>query len=310
MSLPVEVTVGTQGVRLSFEISSEDHKHQKAAFTYAIPAFTYFPHGFAYLVSLNVPALRSFANKFKNMETNDKSIKPAPTETKTENSNGRLWAGLIVVVVGLVFLAESLDVDVPDWLFSWKMLIIGIGLYVGAKQSFKPGGWLIPVAVGTVFIADEYLQDLYLKPYLIPVIIIGIGLYIIFKPRRNGKPWRGAVYTETNSESLWESVSIFGGNKNVISKDFRGGEMVTIFGGSEINMTQADINGVVTIEVVQIFGGTKLIVPANWKIQTSELVSIFGSTDDKRQLNTNQDDTKVLNLKGVSIFGGIDIRSY
>jgi predicted membrane protein len=280
------------------------------AFTYPTSSFTYFLHGLTYLLSLNMPTLRSFAYKFNIMETNDKGVKPAPTETKTESGNGRLWAGLIVVIVGLVFLAEALDVDVPDWLFSWKMLIIGIGLYVGAKQSFKPGGWLIPVAIGIVFIADEYIQDLYLKPYLIPAIIIGIGLYIIFKPKKGSQPWKGAVYTETNSESQWESVSIFGGNKNVISKDFRGGEMVTIFGGSELNMTQADINGVVTIEVVQIFGGTKLIVPANWKIRTSELVSIFGGTDDKRQLNANQDDNKVLNLKGVSIFGGIDIRSY
>ena len=86
--------------------------------------------------------------------------------------------------------------------------------------------------------------------------------------------------------------------------------MVTIFGGSELNMSQADINGVVTIEVVQIFGGTKLIVPSNWKIQTSELVSVFGGIDDKRQLTTSQDETKVLNLRGTSIFGGIDIRSY
>lgn len=245
------------------------------------------------------------------METNDRDVKPTTTETKSQSNNGRLWAGLIVVAVGLVFLADALDLYVPDWLFSWKTLIIAIGLYVGAKQSFKFGGWLIPVAIGLIFIADEYVQDLYLKPYLIPAIIIGIGLYIIFKPRKkNGQDWKGMVYTETTADSQWESVSVFGGNKNIISKDFRGGEMVTIFGGSELNMTQADITGVVTIEVVQIFGSTKLIVPANWKIQTSELVSVFGGIDDKRQVNANQDDTKILNLKGASVFGGIDIRSY
>lgn len=246
------------------------------------------------------------------METYDKGVKPLPTEAKPESrNNGRLWSGLIIVAVGLLFLARELDFDLPHWIFSWKMIVVGIGLYVGAKQSFKPGGWMIAVAIGTIFIADEYIDEVYLKPYIIPAAIIAVGLYVIFKPKGKDKhDWKGAVYTETSAESHWESVSIFGGNKNVISKDFKGGEMVTIFGGSELNMSQADINGVVTIEIVQIFGGTKLIVPANWKIQTAELVSVFGGIDDKRPSTASADDAKVLRLIGTSIFGGIDIRSY
>lgn len=246
------------------------------------------------------------------METYDKGVKPTPTESKPKSSNnGRLWAGLIVVVVGLLFLARSLRVDLPYWVFSWKTLIIGIGLYVGARQSFRPGGWMIAVLVGGVFIADDYLDELYLRPYIIPIIIIGIGLYIIFKPKKHdGHFWEQSNNVNLSSDELFESVSIFGGNKNVISKDFKGGEIVTIFGGSELNMTQADINGVVTLEVVQIFGGTKLIVPANWKVQSSEVVSVFGSVEDKRPPSPTTDTTKVLNIKGASVFGGIDIRSY
>lgn len=244
------------------------------------------------------------------METYDKGVKPAPG-TPNENRNGRIWGGLIVVTIGLVLLAREMDLNLPEWLFTWKMLLIGIGLYVGSKQSFKPGGWMIAVLIGTVFIIDDYVLDFDLRPYLIPIIVIGIGLYLIFKPKsRTGQYWNEHTHTYSSTDSNWESVSIFGGNKNIISKDFKGGEMVTIFGGSELNMSQADINGVVTLEVVQIFGGTKLIVPANWKIQTSEVVSILGGIDDKRPTPTNLDETKVLNIKGTSVFGGIDIRSY
>lgn len=244
------------------------------------------------------------------METYDKGVKPTPSNS-TENNNGRIWGGLIVVVIGVVLLAREMDFYVPNWFFSWKMLLIGIGLYVGSKRSFKPGGWMIAVAIGVIFIADDYVHGIYLKPYLIPVLVIGLGLYLIFKPKsRQGQFWKENAQAYTSTDNNWESVSIFGGNKNIISKDFKGGEMVTIFGGSELNMSQADINGVVTLEVVQIFGGTKLIVPSNWKVQTSELVSILGGIDDKRPGSTNVDDTKVLNLKGTSVFGGIDIRSY
>ncbi|HEX6891115.1 MAG TPA: hypothetical protein VF141_10480, partial [Chryseolinea sp.] len=83
------------------------------------------------------------------------------------------------------------------------------------------------------------------------------------------------------------------------------------FGGVEINLTQADITGRVPIEIVQIFGGTKLIVPSHWKIDTEEVVSVFGGLNDKRQVqNTVMDPSKVLVLKGTTFFGGIDIKSF
>jgi hypothetical protein len=107
---------------------------------------------------------------------------------------------------------------------------------------------------------------------------------------------------------------VFGGvKKNIISKNFRGGETVTIFGGTEINLTQADVNGGVVLDLTQIFGGTKLIVPPHWRIQSKDMVAIFGGVDDKRPLLSNastEETNKVLILKGTCIFGGIDIRSY
>jgi hypothetical protein len=277
-----------------------------------IAAFAYFRSYPAYLYSLTIGSLRSFAYKLNYfMETYDKGTKTAPTEAKQENNHGRLWSGLIVIAVGLLVLAEALNIEMPEWLFSWKTLLIGIGLYVGARQSFKPGGWMIAVAVGSVFIADEYMDELYLKPFLVPAIIIGIGLYIIFKPKKKDELTSiPTAFGNTHETGDLDSVSVFGSSKSVISKDFKGGEMVTIFGGSELNMMQADINGIVTVEVVQIFGGTKLVVPSHWRIKTSEVVSVFGGIDDKRPINSAFDDTKILNLKGVSIFGGIDIRSY
>ena len=81
-------------------------------------------------------------------------------------------------------------------------------------------------------------------------------------------------------------------------------------GGSEINLTQADFNGTIRIDTTNIFGGTKLFVPANWDVQ-SEVVAIFGGVDDKRHLNGHAiDPKKVLIIEGTCLFGGIDIRSF
>ena len=127
------------------------------------------------------------------------------------------------------------------------------------------------------------------------------------------KDWeRKANAATTSSEGSFESVTIFGENrKQILSKDFKGGESVCVFGGVEINLTQADINGRIPLELVQVFGGTKLIVPPHWKIDTEEVVSVFGGLNDKRQVqNAVTDQTKVLVLKGTTFFGGIDIKSF
>ena len=81
-------------------------------------------------------------------------------------------------------------------------------------------------------------------------------------------------------------------------------------GGAEINMMQADIQGKVALEITQVMGGTKLIVPSHWRIQTSEVVSILGGIDDKRPVQGNIDENKVLVISGTSILGGLEIKSY
>jgi predicted membrane protein len=107
-----------------------------------------------------------------------------------------------------------------------------------------------------------------------------------------------------------DAVSIFGGvNKTILSKKFKGGEIVNIFGGTELDFTQADINGRVIIDVTQIFGGTKIIVPSNWHV-VSDIAALFAGVDDKRIKSGMLDDNKILVLKGISVFAGIDIRSY
>ena len=81
-------------------------------------------------------------------------------------------------------------------------------------------------------------------------------------------------------------------------------------GGTEINCSQAEITGRVKLDITQIFGGTKLIVPAHWTIK-STVTSIFGGFEDKRSPSgINSDPGKVLVLDGTTIFGGIEIKSY
>ena len=250
-------------------------------------------------------------------------------EWRTRRPSGRahIWTGIFILLIGVVALLKASLLDVPDWVFSWEMLLIALGLFIGLRHRFRGIAWLIMMLVGGVFLIDEVYPDVEMRRYTWPLVLIIIGLFFILRPKRRWCSETGEKKStsladtpidpvlnpeETYSqEDFIDSTSIFGGaKKNILSKDFKGGDIVNIFGGTELNLTQADIKGVAIIELTTIFGGTKLIIPSNWAIR-SEAVTIFGGIEDKRSMPAMSDSPeKVLLLKGTVIFGGIDIKSF
>ena len=84
---------------------------------------------------------------------------------------------------------------------------------------------------------------------------------------------------------------------------------VIIVGGAEINLANADFTSPIEIEVVNVFGGTKLIEPSKWEIR-SDVTAIFGGVDDKRHQPPNLVPEKVIILKGTLLFGGVEVTSF
>ena len=67
------------------------------------------------------------------------------------NSGNRVWIGLLFLTVGGLLLAKKVGADIPDWMFSWYMLVIAIGLLIGFKSGFRNAGGLIMIFVGVAF---------------------------------------------------------------------------------------------------------------------------------------------------------------
>ena len=83
----------------------------------------------------------------------------------------------------------------------------------------------------------------------------------------------------------------------MLSKKFKGADITNVFGGAEINLSQADMESLTTMELTNVFGGTKLIIPAHWEIN-SELVSVFGALKIKANATKyNNGKPKILVLK-------------
>lgn len=244
------------------------------------------------------------------------------------SSDGRIWTGVFILIIGIVALMKAALVPLPYWIFSWQMILIAIGVFIGIRHGFRGMSWLVLILIGGAFMANDLYPDLEMRRYTWPAVLIILGIIFILRPRHG---WHGAcgqkkssdpsgiAGTETitdsdasdSKEDYVNATSIFGGTKkNILSKKFKGGELVNIFGGTELNLAQADLAEDATIEMTTIFGGTKLIVPANWTVK-SEAAVVFGGIEDKRAVSPVEEGKhRVLTLKGTVIFGGVDIKNY
>ncbi|HET6996656.1 MAG TPA: LiaF domain-containing protein [Chitinophagaceae bacterium] len=237
-----------------------------------------------------------------------------------------VWTGIFIFLVGVGALLKATIPEIPNWIFSWPVFLIALGLFIGFRHSFRGVAWFILIVVGGIFLFQHLNPDVRMDRYIWPLALIVVGLFFMIRPwRRNmhspekkngalqGDSGNGPIgINETwNDEDFVDSTSIFGGaKKNIISKKFRGGDLVNIFAGTDLDLTQADFTGTAIIELTTIFGGTKLIIPSNWSIQ-SDAVIIFGGIEDKRKMPaTTENPDKILILKGTVIFGGIEIKSY
>jgi predicted membrane protein len=237
-------------------------------------------------------------------------------ETKKPNTWNRksVVTGGAILIIGLIWLLRKAGVAMPYWLFTWEMLLIAIGLQIGLSSKFQnPASYVLMIIGGFFLIDDLFILPVRIMEFFWPALLIIVGVIIISQARR-GKNWlkkKGQHHSGLEGSGV-SSVSIFNGiKKQITSKNFNGGEIVNVFGGTELNCMQADFQGTTYLDVTVIFGGAKLIIPKNWEVRT-EVTPIFGGVDDKRHsaVEIVPDQEKVLIISGTVLFGGLDIVNY
>lgn len=242
-----------------------------------------------------------------------------------------------------------LNLNIPHIIFSPHFAIFAIGILIlinsrkkifGAILTLIGGIWLLPRVVPQIAIDSGII---------ISIAVIGLGLYIIFrrrdyvsKPAYNYNPGmeqtsqenaaegqfdkegsrsytcdprfgkHSRSWNSTSNEDFIDDVAVFGGGHRVIYTDnFKGGSLTAIFGGSEIDLTKSKLaEGDNVIEVIAIFGGAEIHVPRDWNVVVNA-TPIFGGFANKIVRDPAQpiDLSRTLVIKGLALFGGIEINS-
>jgi hypothetical protein len=228
--------------------------------------------------------------------------------------NFRNSGWLIMVLIGCIGLSDEVFPGFDAWSFAWPVAIIifGAWLIIRRNRHWDEDDWKNKWERKWERRNHRYSNKYGYGSVVEPVTPVNPLNPDNPQPASTEIPPAGSQTSYGPSgDDVLDTVSVFGNVvKTIFSKNFRGGDVVNIFGGTELDLTQADINGRVVIDIVQIFGGSKIIVPSNWQV-VSDTAAVFAGIDDKRiKTGVIQDNNKILVLKGVSIFAGIDIRSY
>ncbi|MCK4835157.1 MAG: hypothetical protein KAT17_00885 [Candidatus Aminicenantes bacterium] len=224
--------------------------------------------------------------------------------TQKKVFHGASLTGLILILLGILWVLNNLEIidfRLSEW---WPLILILIGLIhlISGRKLFNTGAWIL-IFLGIIFLltTNNYLEWEEIWRYW-PVILIIIGISII--AQRHGKH-----IPRSSSEDEIDGSALFGGiEKNINSKNFKGGAISTLFGGAEIDLRNSELDeGGAVVDVSTIFGGTEIRIPESWPLDIRS-TAIFGGVENKTS-NEVKKKGKRLVIKSSTIFGGIEIKN-
>jgi predicted membrane protein len=225
-----------------------------------------------------------------------------PIKLQIMETNKRTVAGIILIIVGIYFLLNNLDLmpfDLPWYFFKWQMILIAIGffnLFTGNRK-----GAFVLVSLGLIFLLPELYPSINFRDFW-PVILIVIGISFFLRSRKS-------LLVDTTSDNTVDELTIFGGKQKVMNSDaFEGGKTNTIFGGLEFDLTNAKLSpDGARMEVFTLFGGTEITVPQDWQVK-SNVTPILGGFEDNYRNKQAVEGAPTLTISGTVMFGGIEIK--
>lgn len=232
--------------------------------------------------------------------------------SKSSNVQGRIFWGLMLIVLGVLFLFDQMGrIDFGELVSRyWPAVFILIGISILIGNGFRSAGSaLFFMALGTFFLLME-IEVLHrgLWHYW-PVFIIAAGVWVLMRPVVS--PHLSSdkkTAPELTVDELKISAVFAGVKRRIESPAFKGGKAEVVLGSLELDLTGAELaGGQAVVDLSAVLGNIELRVLRAWQV-VIEGSPIFGNIEDKRRPVAAAERKGTLHVKASVVFGNIEIK--
>lgn len=225
-----------------------------------------------------------------------------------DNTSGRTIIGIILILIGSLLFLQNIRLEFWNInIFSWPIILLIIGTVILVNDKRSSGAWIL-ILIGIIGLISKYSG--YSLRYLVveywPFLLIAFGIHLIFKrtlPQEKNK--NELIEVE---EYLLDKFSFFNDSTlKIITNNFVGGKVTSILSDYMIDLRESEIKGQQEIDSVSIFGGTTFYLKENQQV-SFKATTIIGAYEDKRAQSDIVESENVLIIKGIVLFGGIEIK--
>jgi len=226
-------------------------------------------------------------------------------ETKAKPDRGPLIAGIIFILVGCFLLLEKMGFVPRGFLLHfWPSIFILVGVSKLAYAAGRSTGAVF-IMLGVVLQLNA-LGIMHLRfSELWPVFIIMAGVAMLWQAMGGGTQ-------SLSGNPRFDAFYMFGGgDRRVNSKNFQGANLLAIFGGYKLDLTQAEFaGGEAVIEANAVFGGGEIRVPVDCLVLLKGTALLGAYEDETRHFQPDASKPKkTLVVRGVVLFGGIVVKN-
>ena len=235
------------------------------------------------------------------------------SDIQSRGVKSQIVLGVLVIVMGLLFLLDNLDIlDMHRAISFWPMVFIIAGV-VKLYDTETRGGQLLGaclVGLGVLIILDRMdIIDFNVRT-MWPLFFIGFGIYTIYRARTGRRLIQiDGVKGEQDlkGEGVVDIMAVLGGfERRVYTPAFRGGEITAIMGGCALDLRNSSIEGEAVVNVFAFWGGVTMKVPPDWTVVLNG-TPIMGGFEEKTA--RPPDNSKRLIVRGYAIMGGVEVRN-
>lgn len=223
--------------------------------------------------------------------------------------NSGVVIGAFVILFGIVLLIHELGLLGRFSVFDlWPLILVvlGIGRVISPREpTQKAQGWFL-IAIG-FFLGLHTLGFIQIARYW-PLILVGVGLLMLQRSLR-GKTAKAERVVPAEVDVLDEFVVMGSLRAQSCSQHFQGGDVMVLFGGCHLDLTEAALAANrVELNVRALFGGIEVRVPEGWSV-LSQGTGLLGAFEDKTRHRPEVDPPKRLLVRGFAVFGGVELKN-